>query len=241
MKRFLKSNLILLYFLSLPIFTSAQSTWHKLTDFAPANSLSNLSQGQNQTIYGRSIDGWIYFLPQNEAKWTPISNVPNGSDIQKVAADPNSNKLYATTSTWGLLHSSNQGQTWSIQNFGNANPNTGMVPKISYLKALDTKLFVTFPLYQSNGRIHSKIYYSSNAASSYQLIGNLPTYVYDVKFLQSAQNELWLATQNGLYHTSNILNSNINLTAFENQEVVSVETNGNSVFVAIFDGTFSQI
>jgi hypothetical protein len=234
-----------LFFISLSFFfcleANAQSIWRKLTDFAPANSLTNLSEGQNHTIYGRSLDGWIYYLPNNSEEWIPLENIPSGSDIQKVEADPNSNRLYATTGSWGLLYSTNQGQTWSVQNFNNANPNNGMVPRISYLKGLDNKLFVSFPLYQNNGSVFSKIYYSTTGASTHQLIGTLNTYVYDVEFINTNQNELWIATQHGLYYTQNILNSSINLIAFEDQQVVRIETSGNNLFAAVYDGTLSLI
>lgn len=238
-----QSRFILFIFLSFFLFTeiNAQSIWRKLTDFAPANSLSNLSEGQNQTIYGRSIDGWIYFLSHSGNEWIPLNNIPSGSDIQKVEADRNAEHLYATTGTWGLLYSTNQGQSWSIQNFNNQNPTTGMVPRISYLKSLNSKLFVTFPLYQSDGSVFSKVYYSTNGALSHQLIGTLNTYVYDAEFINTNNNELWIATQHGLYYTSNITNSPIELFAFENQEVLSVVLNQNELFVAVYDGVFSVI
>jgi len=241
MKRMIKFMLLMGFILGLSSSINAQMSWFKLTDFSESNSLSNLSLGQNGTIYGRSVDGWIYYLPENQQAWIPLSNIPNGAHVQKVAADPNSNKIYTTTSSWGLLYSNDLGQNWSIQNFGMNNQSTGMVHRISYLKAMENKLFVTFPLFQSDGSFHSKVFYSSNGAINYQHIIDFDSYVYDVEFLNANNNEMLVAAQNGIYHTSNIYSSNFNAIGFSDFQVLGLTRNENTIYAAVYDEVNTKI
>ena len=85
------------------IFTSniyAQEFWQKLSDFDNANSISILTEGANQTVYGRTVDGWIYALPNNSQEWLPFVNVPDGANVNRIKASSTTGRVYATTGTW---------------------------------------------------------------------------------------------------------------------------------------------
>lgn len=219
------------------IFTSniyAQEFWQKLSDFDNANSISTLAEGANQTVYGRTVDGWIYSLPNNSQEWIPFVNIPDGANVNRIKASSTTGRVYATTGTWGLLYTDNFGTNWGLQNFGLNSPDTGLVPGISHLEAFESKLFVCFTGFNSQGSVETKMFYSANGAVNYQAIGTLNTFIFDSRFTGN-NTAVVVGTDDGVYYNASVTSSQWNNIGFPGQSVSQIEFKNNKLFVTVFD------
>lgn len=220
-------------------FALSQETWQKLTEFDNANAISNLAEG-SERVYGRSIDGWIYYSEANHQEWIPFENVPDGSGVNKIKASDSTGRVYAATSTWGLLYTNNLGGNWGVQNFGLNSPNTGLVPPISHLEAKGAKLFVCFTGIDIHGNVESKLFYSQNGAQNYQSLGIWNHWIYDSRFIGDS-TAMVMGTDNGVYYNSSITNSEWENIGFPGKVILNVEYKNETIFATVTDGNQTKI
>lgn len=222
------------------IFGSSQDTWWKLSEFDNANSVILMDEGMNHSVYGKTIDGWIYRTSEDLNAWIPFQNIPDGAGINIIRSSETQTRVYATTSTWGLLYTDNFGANWGIQNFGLNSPSTGLVPPISNLEIQDSKVMACFTSFLPNGEPDVKIYFSADGAANYQFTGTLNALMYESRFTGN-NREIITATNKGIFHKSDITSGNWQLIGFSGQDVINLEFKDQKIYAAVFDGTKSSV
>src|SRR5690606_30778929 len=238
-KEFWKIVLVIIFIMANNLVLS-QEFWQKLSDFDNASSISDLAEGTNERVYGRSIDGWIYYTENNHEEWIPIENIPDGAGINKIKASDSTGRVYAATDTWGLLYTNNLGTNWGIQNFGLNSPNTGLVPTVSHLEAKDAKLFVCFTGFSSGGEVESKLFYSPNGAETYQFLGILNSFIYDSRFTGNG-TEMVIGTDNGVFYNPSVTTAGWSNIGFPGKVISNLEYKNNILYAAVSDGNQTKI
>ena len=240
MKKEFRKIVLVIIFIMASNSVLSQEFWQKLSDFDNASSISDLAEGTNERVYGRSIDGWIYYTENNHEEWIPIENIPDGAGINKIKASDSTGRVYAATGTWGLLYTNNLGTSWGIQNFGLNSPNTGLVPTVSHLEAKDAKLFVCFTGFSSGGEVESKLFYSPNGAETYQFLGILNSFIYDSRFTGNG-TEMVVGTDNGVFYNPSVTTAGWSNIGFPGKVISNLEFKNNILYAAVSDGNQTKI